>query len=338
MNKTVIEKAKQVQIDFGNRLSLARTSRGHTQKTLAEAIGVTQGLISKIERGDQTTSAHNIAFAVELRVNTIWLNSGIGEMNGVDNVTNDSFLTESYLVAFKNIIPLLEALSLIVIHTPLEQKELVKKFRYILSHTARKEFPDASIAELSDKVGMLSGAISDNLDEEIPKVASSNEARILTLLWEVKDEGNMVDLNGENSFYSIATKELMSKHSSDAALNSLLKTSSVEIRGGRLLIKFRRLIVKDDVNETMRILSDVILRFVKTVLWNADIENKDKKKYQNTIMTRGIHPDLIEKVHNEVLNHLKYTTIVEVRRIIESFEKYTDYNYPEYSVSFFESF
>ena len=102
MNKTVIEKAKQVQIDFGNRLSLARTSRGHTQKTLAEAIGVTQGLISKIERGDQTTSAHNIAFAAELRVNTMWLNSGTGEMNDVDNVTFDSFLTECYLFTFKN--------------------------------------------------------------------------------------------------------------------------------------------------------------------------------------------------------------------------------------------
>ena len=237
-----------------------------------------------------------------------------------------------------NIMPLLEALSLIIIHTPIEQKELIKKFRYILSHTARKEFPNASISELSEKVGMIRGTISDDLDEEMPKVAPSNEAHILTLLWEAKDKNNMVNLNGENSFYSIAAKQLVGKHSPDTALNSLLKTSSVEIKYGRLLIKSRMLIIKDDVKETMRILSDVILRFVKTVLWNADMENKDNKKYQNTIVTKGIHPNLVKKVHNEVFNYLKNTTIVEIRRIIESFEKYTDYDYPEYSVSIFENF
>ena len=102
MNKTKLEKAKQTQIDFGNRLRQARVARGHTQETLAEATGVTQGLVSKIERGDQTTSAHNIAFSAELRVNTMWLNSGIGEMNDIDNVAFDSFLTECYLFTFNN--------------------------------------------------------------------------------------------------------------------------------------------------------------------------------------------------------------------------------------------
>jgi len=236
-----------------------------------------------------------------------------------------------------NIVPLLEALSLIVIHTPIEQKELIKKFRYILSHTARKEFPDASIAELSEKVGMNRGTISDDLDEEMPKVAPSNEARILELLWEAKDENNMVNFSGENSFYSIAAKQLVGKHSPDTALKTLLASTSVEVRGGMLRINSRRLIIKENMKEVIRVVGDVVLRLVETAIWNANPQNKDKK-YQNTIVTRGIHPNNIRKVHNEIYSYLDEVVIVKIREIIESFEKYTDYNYPEYSVSIFENF
>ena len=236
-----------------------------------------------------------------------------------------------------NIVPLLEALSLIVVHTPIEQKELIKKFRYILSHTARKEFPDASIAELSEKVGMNRGTISNDLDEEMPKVAPSNEAHILTLLWEAKDKNNMVNFSGENSFYSIAAKQLVGKHSPDTALKTLLASTSVEVRGGMLRINSQRLIVKDNMKEMTRIIGDVFLRLVKTAVWNANPQNKDKK-YQNTIVTRRIPENLLRKVHNEIYGYLDEVTIVKIREIIESFEKHTDYNFPEFSVSIFENF
>lgn len=57
----------------GERLREAMTDRGTDQRTLADAIGVTQSAISHILRGKTRQSKHLLEIALELGVNYEWL-------------------------------------------------------------------------------------------------------------------------------------------------------------------------------------------------------------------------------------------------------------------------
>jgi transcriptional regulator with XRE-family HTH domain len=65
---------------LGKRLKHARKSRGMTQEQLAEASGVNQPLISKIERNQVGATAAAIKLAQALRVSPIWLDQWIEPM------------------------------------------------------------------------------------------------------------------------------------------------------------------------------------------------------------------------------------------------------------------
>lgn len=80
--------------EFGKRLSDARKSRGLTQKELAEAIGISQSTMTKIETGGQEQSKHSIKIASELNINPMWLTEGVGEMDDVSDSVLDTFLIE----------------------------------------------------------------------------------------------------------------------------------------------------------------------------------------------------------------------------------------------------
>lgn len=67
---------------FGERLKKARIDAGLSQKQLEAASGVSQKTISKIERGDQEGSTQVAALARACGVNTDWLASEHGPMNG----------------------------------------------------------------------------------------------------------------------------------------------------------------------------------------------------------------------------------------------------------------
>ncbi|MBE8717574.1 helix-turn-helix transcriptional regulator [Cellvibrio sp. KB43] len=61
---------------------MARKRAGLTQIQLAEASGVKQGTISKIERGDQNESAFDSILGHHLNINSYWLSTGKGEPVG----------------------------------------------------------------------------------------------------------------------------------------------------------------------------------------------------------------------------------------------------------------
>lgn len=67
---------KHMNLTYGQRLKAARTHKKLTQPQLAEISGVPQGTISKIERGDQETSAYDSVLAHHLDVNALWLRNG----------------------------------------------------------------------------------------------------------------------------------------------------------------------------------------------------------------------------------------------------------------------
>jgi len=86
---------------LGERLRHARKSRGFTQKSLADAIGVSRGVIFNIEK-DKTEAQTIVTNAIcqILSINGEWLIKGVGNMeDNIDAKQSAKTLTELYEVA-----------------------------------------------------------------------------------------------------------------------------------------------------------------------------------------------------------------------------------------------
>lgn len=68
-----------MKLAYGQRLLAARKNKKLSQEKLAEISGVGQGTISKIERGDQDSSAYDSILAHHLDINAMWLTTGDDE-------------------------------------------------------------------------------------------------------------------------------------------------------------------------------------------------------------------------------------------------------------------
>lgn len=69
---------------LGKRLKHARLERGLTQVQLAQASGVKQSDISKLERGDSSTTTGLVKLAKALGCSADWLDTGTGAIWGFD--------------------------------------------------------------------------------------------------------------------------------------------------------------------------------------------------------------------------------------------------------------
>ncbi|PZE12723.1 Cro/Cl family transcriptional regulator [Pseudomonas sp. 57B-090624] len=67
-----------------DRIKQAREFGGMTQRQLAERVGVSQPVISQLERGDNLQSVHLLKIAEVCGVDPSWLSSGSGEGPGAD--------------------------------------------------------------------------------------------------------------------------------------------------------------------------------------------------------------------------------------------------------------
>lgn len=67
------------KLTYGERLRAARKHKKLSQTELSSLSGVGQGSISKIERGDQESSAYDVELAFALDVNPLWLKNGNSE-------------------------------------------------------------------------------------------------------------------------------------------------------------------------------------------------------------------------------------------------------------------
>lgn len=68
---------------LGERLRAARKHAGMSQEELGDKAGCGQGVVSKIERGDQDTTAYVVKLARACGVSVDWLDDGSGEMLGI---------------------------------------------------------------------------------------------------------------------------------------------------------------------------------------------------------------------------------------------------------------
>lgn len=89
VNTTVLEKANILVLNscmkLGQRIAIARKHAKLSQEELALRVGCTQGLISKLERGDQDETGLIVKIAKETGVNPIWLDSEEGTFESQNN-------------------------------------------------------------------------------------------------------------------------------------------------------------------------------------------------------------------------------------------------------------
>lgn len=71
-------------MDFAQRIKAARKHAHLTQAELAKRVDLPQQVISKLERGKQYETAAIAKIAFACGVNTSWLDSGDGEMMGLN--------------------------------------------------------------------------------------------------------------------------------------------------------------------------------------------------------------------------------------------------------------
>lgn len=86
---------------IGERLTYARKRNGYTQESLAEAIGVSRGVIFNIEKGKTEPQTIVInAICQALKINKAWLMLGTGSMVDENEASeSEEILIELYDVA-----------------------------------------------------------------------------------------------------------------------------------------------------------------------------------------------------------------------------------------------
>lgn len=93
-------------MSIASRLRQARKSRGYTQSALAQAIGVSRGVISNIEY-EKTEPQSLVIRAVceELRIDEQWLATGQGQMEGGLRLERSARLLSEIYNAAKELSP-----------------------------------------------------------------------------------------------------------------------------------------------------------------------------------------------------------------------------------------
>lgn len=86
---------------LGERLYYVRKSKGYTQDSLAESIGVSRGVIFNLEKNKTQPQLIVInAICQTLNINKEWLVNGLGEMEDTHEASQSTkILTELYEVA-----------------------------------------------------------------------------------------------------------------------------------------------------------------------------------------------------------------------------------------------
>jgi len=234
---------------------------------------------------------------------------------------------------------LLEGLAKIVCHSQIEQKELFNSFRFVLAHTAKKEFPDCSISELSQKTGLPRATISEYLDEKEPIKTINKDSILLNELWRIKDKDNKLPLKGENSFYSLAKQIINSSYAPDTSLKALIQSESVELCGEKddmLLIKEEKLTTNKITKNFTEYTGKIINRFVDTTLYNYNPLNVDKL-YDMTIRTTKTPPKNLRKTHEKAKKFMNEVVHPGLKQLVDENEIDVDPGtFPEYTITMFE--
>jgi len=89
---------------LGDRLKFVRKSKGYTQESLADAIGVSRGVIFNLEK-NKTKSQKIVLVAIcrILNVNIEWLETGHGNIKGAEELTDSAKILSELYDVVKNL-------------------------------------------------------------------------------------------------------------------------------------------------------------------------------------------------------------------------------------------
>lgn len=88
-------------LTLGERLKMARKSKGFTQDKLAEEIGTSRGVITNLEHDKTETPQPLIinALCTTLEISKEWLINGTGKMNNSKAMKSSKVLSEIYSIS-----------------------------------------------------------------------------------------------------------------------------------------------------------------------------------------------------------------------------------------------
>lgn len=236
-----------------------------------------------------------------------------------------------------DLIGVYQALAKLICRLPsIEQQEALKDLRFHIAHEAKKMHPDASNSKLSQITGISRGAIADYLEMEEPKVFTNKDSVVLSELWNAKDKFNTVPLHGENSFFSIAKSILTSSYKPESTLKALIETDAVEITERGLLIKTYQLDNNINDKRLCHLVNKTVKRYVDTVIYNFDKNNKDKL-FEQTHQSTLISPMDAKELNKEAKLYLNKSFIPYIRGLFDKYESDVELGtYPICSLSVFQ--
>lgn len=83
-------------MNLGTRIRERRKAAGWSQAQLAEESGISQQMLSKLERGVASGTTEIVPLAAALKVSPKWLETGEGPMQGNDLAADERALVEEY--------------------------------------------------------------------------------------------------------------------------------------------------------------------------------------------------------------------------------------------------
>lgn len=207
---------------LGERVLLARKEIGLTAGELGERVGVSQGHVSKVERGQRRpTEALLKTLAIELGVNEEWLRTGIGERYSERPRVLDDELAERFV---EDILRTVEGRLTDAQQQGLRDKALkqFQKMRGELSTKAQKDAAQDPPPTIAAGKNVLTGTFSAGRDfiagdqtiitekytppriQNIPPDGSVAEAQAHHLLEAIKRIGELESLRLGSNGYGIA--------------------------------------------------------------------------------------------------------------------------------------
>lgn len=225
---------------------------------------------------------------------------------------------------------------LICISPDIEQKKAIRLLRFLIVKSAHEIYPDYSNSQLSQVTGVSRGEISSFIKQNEPSRIFNRDSQILAELWRYRDKNNSIKLKGTKSYYSIAKGILRSSYKPEATLNTLIKCDAVAFNGDSLIIKSKVLDCGHGLNRLSSLASKNIERYVDTLLYNFNDENKDKLYDQIYSSTKISKYDLIA-THKKIKDYLNNVAYKKIQEIIDDSESDVPVGtYPVYSISLFE--
>ncbi len=232
-----------------------------------------------------------------------------------------------------------KAIAKIMLKFRLPRNEFLMELDEKLILEAKRIDPKASNVAIAIRTGIDRRFISKHLKGEMPKTKPNKLTVILEEINWVTSKfyhSNKLPLTGPfRTFQSICESIAAGSLTYQAILAELVDNGNVVVKGNDVeLIKLKSA-NKNEVNYS-QITATQINRLVNTVIFNAEIADKQEKLVQRTIYSTQIHPKNFTDLHKQLIKKTDFYRD-EIAALMQHYEEDVNIGtYPEYGYSFLE--